>query len=308
MSANKKQETKELAFTGERMIPPKNTGMALYYEHIVRYLFAGQLVRGKSVLDLGCGTGYGSFLLSNLGKAETVLGVDISKESVDYALTHYKNKRIDFQVGDVEQLKNIKPSSVDIIVSFELIEHINNQEKVIEEIKRVMRSTGKCLISTPNKYTYPDNNIYHKKELYPEDFKNFLKQYFKYVDFYHQCYEIAEVIKPESYSINVAKVLSDNYVKASGEFFTPPLNKNNSQYIIALCSDYPLAKLDTPIITATKIDRFDFTKGIELCDLLVQFNNIENQLKTIQSSKFYKLWQGYNLIKNFVGINRNHER
>ena len=72
-----------MRYTGERMIPEFNEGEEIYLEHITRYIFASQFIKDKIVLDIACGSGYGSdYLLKN--GARKVIGVDISKETVEY--------------------------------------------------------------------------------------------------------------------------------------------------------------------------------------------------------------------------------
>ena len=82
-------------FTGERLIPNLPELTFLYQEHIVRYLFASQFVRSKVVLDAACGTGYGSSLLLDKG-AKKVIGVDISKDAIDYCNQNYKKENLEY--------------------------------------------------------------------------------------------------------------------------------------------------------------------------------------------------------------------
>ena len=85
------------------MIPEFNKGKEIYYEHIERYLFASQFVKNKRVIDLGCGPGYGSIIMSEHG-ATFVQGVDNSLETIRYAKELYGNKKTNFRVSDVQKL------------------------------------------------------------------------------------------------------------------------------------------------------------------------------------------------------------
>ncbi len=77
--------TNLMDFTGERFVPGVDSGI-LEAEHVQRYIFAGEYAKGKSVLDIACGTGYGSSILNKAG-ATIVTGVDISNEAIEFAIS-----------------------------------------------------------------------------------------------------------------------------------------------------------------------------------------------------------------------------
>ena len=122
------KKSSELVFTGERLIPEFNEGTAFYYEHLVRYFFCCQFVKNKIVLDAGSGSGYGSYILAKHGKARKVIGVDISKRTIRYSKKKYSIKNNSFAVDDVERLKTVKDNSIDVLVNFEVIEHLKKPE------------------------------------------------------------------------------------------------------------------------------------------------------------------------------------
>ena len=88
-----------MKFTGERFIPNKPELTNLYQEHIIRYRFASQFVRNKVVLDAGCGTGYGSYLLSQIG-SKKVIGIDNSKRAINFCKNNFKAKNLEFKIDD----------------------------------------------------------------------------------------------------------------------------------------------------------------------------------------------------------------
>ena len=148
-------------FTGERLIPNLPELTFLYQEHIVRYLFASQFVRSKVVLDAACGTGYGSSLLLDKG-AKKVIGVDISKDAIDYCNQNYKKENLEFKIDDCTKL-NLNNSYFDAVVSFETIEHLKEPDSFLSEIQRILKRNGMLVISTPNKLTYQGSNQFHVK-------------------------------------------------------------------------------------------------------------------------------------------------
>src|SRR3989344_1791927 len=116
-----------MEFTGERFVP-NQTSLRVQQDHIERYLFASDFVVGKKVLDIACGSGYGSDFLLKKGAA-SVTGVDVSAQAVDHAQQNYKSEHLSFVVFDAE--KYLSEEKYDIIVSFETIEHVSDFKKVL---------------------------------------------------------------------------------------------------------------------------------------------------------------------------------
>lgn len=163
--------------TAERMMPHER-GIR-YYEHIFRYHFASDLVKGKNVLDAACGSGYGSDLLAKKG-ANKVTGIDISKEVINFCSKNYKRENLRYKSMDVTDLI-FKKSDFDAVVSFETLEHVKNYKKVLSEFNRVLKKDGLLIISTPNKMTFGCNlkvpfDKYHVIEFYLDEFKKLLKK------------------------------------------------------------------------------------------------------------------------------------
>lgn len=165
--------------TGERYLPEFDGDWTL--EHLHRYLLACELAADKIVLDIACGDGYGSAMLAK--HAVDVTGVDIDSPTVERARSKYKANNLRFLQGSATAIP-MDDSSVDLVVSFETIEHLTEQESMLCEINRVLRSNGMLLISSPDKYEYSDvpgyQNPFHPKELYREEFDALLQRHFAY--------------------------------------------------------------------------------------------------------------------------------
>jgi len=123
-----------------------------YYLHLSRYKFASRFVKGKVCLDLGCGTGYGSFFLLKKG-AKIVIGGDKSEKALLYANNYYKSKQeksLEFVYLNATSLPFVD-NFFDVVISFELIEHLKDHETFLSEIKRVLKKGGILILSTPNR-------------------------------------------------------------------------------------------------------------------------------------------------------------
>jgi len=170
-------ESAELEFTGERFTPECVREMA--YEHWHRYAWAVSLVAGKRVLDAACGEGYGSHLLK--AAAAEVIGVDLSAQAIEHARSKYSDSNLTFRQADVTQLP-LEDDSVDVIVSFETLEHLAEQDEMLAEFRRVLRPDGFLLISSPDRKTYSDDtgydNPFHVRELYRDEFETLLARHF----------------------------------------------------------------------------------------------------------------------------------
>ena len=169
-------EATELEFTGERLTTSYTGDTAI--EHLHRYAFATAYVQDKVVLDIASGEGYGSNILARY--AASVVGVDISEEAVEHARRKY-GARVRFEVGSVTAIP-LEDASVDVVISFETLEHISDHQGMMREIKRVLRPGGTAIISTPDKIYYSiipkQYNEYHLKELSKVQFEGLISQYF----------------------------------------------------------------------------------------------------------------------------------
>ena len=138
----------------------------IWYEHWHRYAAAAPLAAGKRVLDAACGEGYGSYLLAH--DAAHVTGVDIAADAIAHAAERYTQSNLRFTVGSVTQLP-LPTGSVDLIVSFETIEHLREQEQMLAEFRRVLAAEGVLVISSPNRPVYNEGggveNHFHVREL-----------------------------------------------------------------------------------------------------------------------------------------------
>ena len=134
------------------------------------------------MLDVASGEGYGSALLAQT--ARSVVGLDISADAVAYAGRAYPATNVNFIAGDARAIP-LRDASVDVVVSFETIEHFHEQEDFVREIRRVLRPDGVFIVSTPDRDTYssPDSapNAFHMRELNRAEFRALLQRTFDYV-------------------------------------------------------------------------------------------------------------------------------
>lgn len=221
-------------FTGERFVPGINDTQ-LTMEHYQRYYSVLPLVKGKTVLDAACGEGYGTALLGEA--AACVTGIDISKDAVARAERRYsQSDKVRFVKASVAQLP-IEDNSIDVVVSFETIEHVSEdiQNKFLDEISRVLKKDGGVLImSTPNKEIYSDragyHNEFHVKEFYRDEFTEFLQRKFSRVALYDQFFE------------NVC-IVSGDQREANAVYYCPREYRQEAKYYIAVAGNSDITAL-----------------------------------------------------------------
>lgn len=139
----------------ERMVPEYHEGKLIYAEHVTRYLAAQSVVKDKVVLDIASGSGYGTKILAE--SAKFVYGVDVNEAAVNYSKKKYASKNIEYLVGDGESIP-LKDNSVDVVITFETIEHIKNYSKFLDEVARVLKPDGLAIVSTPNDLEFAEGN------------------------------------------------------------------------------------------------------------------------------------------------------
>jgi ubiquinone/menaquinone biosynthesis C-methylase UbiE len=190
-SMPRSQKNGNLAFTGERVVEG-TTPQRIWSDHVARYEFAANYVKDKKVLDIACGTGFGSKILQEKG-ATGVFGVDLSKEAIGFANEKYGGNRLEFMIGDILKI-DFPDDLFDVIVSFETIEHVKQHEKVLWELRRVLKPSGLLIISSPNRtLTSPGksiidspDNVFHVVEYSCDEFVRILEKYFEVNGLYGQ--------------------------------------------------------------------------------------------------------------------------
>ncbi len=174
-----------LNFTGERFLP--ECEREIWYEHMHRYAMIAPLVQGRVVLDAACGEGYGSQLLSQ--SAASVNGVDIDSQCIELAQKKYTAENLSYHCADVLELP-FDDGVYDVVVSFETLEHLAQQDQLLKEFHRVLKDDGLLIISTPDKAEYTDKtgheNAFHVKELYHQEFLQLVGELFPHQRVYGQ--------------------------------------------------------------------------------------------------------------------------
>jgi len=256
-------------------------------EHLHRYAITEAFINQKYVLDIASGEGYGSYLMSRWAKH--VYGVDIDLDSIKEAEEKYIKSNLKFIVGSAEKLP-LERDSIDVVVSFETIEHHNKHDEMLEEVKRVLKPNGVLIISSPDKEFYSDKigytNQFHVKELYFNEFKDLVKSYFSYTDFYFQ----------KAFNLNsyIAKTeIFDTFKVYIGDQKMINTQKMEPLYNIAIASDTNLLELSTSffngeVLTEKKIDQVIF-----------------NTIKKVKNSFSFKI--GKWLMKRILFFRKNNK-
>lgn len=181
----------------EHFVPKKAMDMDSYIRqknvtavhHLVRYYWAARIIEDlpevKTILDIACGDGYGSHLVSEKFPTAEIFGVDIDKSAIEKATRTYYNKNLNYSTGDVlEWDKTIGDRKFDIILSFDTLEHVSHREIMLENIIRHLAPQGKLLLSTPcgraENVFFPSWNA-HRIEFSYISLYDLMKRYFRVV-------------------------------------------------------------------------------------------------------------------------------
>ena len=177
---NYNQPNGDIEFTGEVWIPGK-TPHRIEQDHLERYYFASQFVKGKTILDIACGVGGGSRMLAQAG-AEKVVGVDINPKYISYARKFNSHPAITYIKRDVQRFTY--HTSFDVIIFYETIEHLVYYRQVLLTLNKLLNRRGRLIISTPNRQiTSPGSkslgskprNSYHQQEFTIPEMTSLLK-------------------------------------------------------------------------------------------------------------------------------------
>ncbi len=228
-----------LEWTGERFLPWVEDA-TIAYEHLHRYAFASQFVEGKRVLDLATGEGYGASLLAR--RATSVMGIDLDEDTIRHASDKYDQANLHFMVGALTHVPLPASRGFDVIVCFEAIEHIEEHEPLLEELKRVLVNDGLLILSTPNKVVYTDEtgfeNPFHVKELDFESFSQLLDRNFKNTWLLGQhLYTNSNIWPVPAEPIKAERNISEFLIDKTSEFTLAETDRRTPRYLIALATD-----------------------------------------------------------------------
>jgi SAM-dependent methyltransferase len=222
----------QLEFTGERIVPGQ-VDPDLFHEHMARYAFACRLARHKRVLDAACGAGYGSAALA--AQASFVAALDISLEAVQAAARAYLRPNLAFLAARAEQAP-FPDGAFDLIVAFEVIEHLEDWRALLAEARRLLAPGGQFIVSTPNRLYYAETraaagpNPFHVREFDYAEFRAALEEFFPFTAIYLQNHSGAITFSPPALPGPAAAELAPD---------AAPPDPQASHFFVAVCAATP---------------------------------------------------------------------
>lgn len=165
--------------TGERILLEKESPLMIA-RHFCAYKFAEDYAAGRSVLDIGCGEGYGAHFLA--GSAGNVMGIDYEASVIDYAKEKYRRDNLVFCSLDIKELTTLN-KKFEVICCFQVIEHIQDTQKFLESVSSLLSENGVFICSTPNRLDASPHgsvpaNKFHVREYLRSEFEELLKRHF----------------------------------------------------------------------------------------------------------------------------------
>lgn len=187
----------------ERIMPGTRLWDELYPEHLQRYEHAGRHLKpGMRVLDAGCGVGYGSAYLADLG-ASRVAAVDIAPEAIAEGRAHFDRPNVSWFLEDCQKLDQAAAlGPFDLVCNLENIEHLPDPDAFLARIASLLVPGGTVIVSSPNRVAmnrlrgvgrdFKTTNPHHFHEFTGPEFQAFLEQHFEHVDLAYQSWDPAE--------------------------------------------------------------------------------------------------------------------
>jgi len=182
VQSNQPDGVPPLELTGERTLPDVPEENYWYRRHLVVYEWIAARTVGKRVVDMACGEGYGSEVLSR--GAASVVGVDANPEAHEHARLRYVRQNLRFERDLVETFSE----PCDAVVFLQTIEHVQNPGEILEHFKAMLAPGGVAYVSTPNLLTLAgpgrekSDNPWHVKEYRAHEFRALCEAHFGQVE------------------------------------------------------------------------------------------------------------------------------
>ena len=175
-----------VAHHGERHVPALDPESINHYRHMTAYHFALPFAAERDVLDYGCGAGYGTNFISRRGRPRSLVGVDIDEPSIGYCRVCYQDIADCFRVTTGGELP-FRESSFDLVLLFQVVEHVHDAPQLLQRLRRVLRSGGRVVMTTPNVELYngdPEHpaNLHHVREYSAESLRAVCSSVFSNVE------------------------------------------------------------------------------------------------------------------------------
>jgi len=163
--------------TAERVSFQDPSDNVIFQRHLVAYQEAVKHV-GENVLEVGCGEGYGLDLLAD--KVKQYTAIDKYAPNLDRFEKIEHSTFVQMTIPPIE----FPDETYDSIVSFQVIEHIEDDEQFVSEIARVMKPQGTLVLTTPNKPMSLTRNPWHVREYLHQELQVLLERHFSEVRMY----------------------------------------------------------------------------------------------------------------------------
>jgi SAM-dependent methyltransferase len=246
----------------ERLDRGAHAGTLVEAEHLARYRWIATIASGRRVLDAGCGTAYGSEILALAGARE-VVGVDRAGDVLD-AVKPTMPEQVSLRVADLLELP-FEDGSFDLVVCFEVLEHLEHPEAAIGELSRVLAADGLLAVSSPNREVFPPGNPHHVHEYLPEELRDSLARRFASVSLMRQhAWFASALVDDQILAADSGSEVSSGVAKAAG------IAPGSEMFTIALASDAAIPELASMVVLGPEVDQRALREGIEAAEQQTQ--------------------------------------
>jgi ubiquinone/menaquinone biosynthesis C-methylase UbiE len=177
---------------GERVLPDEIVSKEqylIYLRHLFAYDYAKErILDNYNVLEIGSGEGYGAYRLSKKKGLKKIIAIDVDRESIENAKNKYNSNKVEFKHYDGDRLP-FEDNTFDMVISFQVIEHIADDKNYILEAYRVLKKNGLFILTTPNRvYRLKEGqkpwNRFHIREYDYLSLKDILSYNFRHIEIF----------------------------------------------------------------------------------------------------------------------------